>query len=83
MGLPCARIIQERLLANGELQPDDFHLHWRLDRLAALPPIDPTLLLRDPVKIRAWGKDDGKRQPRQLSRVEHVRQETAVAACHL
>jgi hypothetical protein len=41
------------------------------------PPVDPILLLRDPVKILARGKDNGKKGRRELIQVEHARNATA------
>jgi hypothetical protein len=78
MGLPCAHIVQDRMRANGALQIADFHPQWYLDDPAERPPIDPILLLRDPVKVRAYGKDDGKKGRRELLQVEHTRRATAV-----
>jgi hypothetical protein len=78
MSLPCAHLVQKRLQADDRLQPTDFHHQWYLDRLATLPPIDPYLLLRDPVKVRAKGRDDDKRGQRELSQFKHARRATIV-----
>ena len=78
MGLPCAHIVQDRMRANSTLQIADFHPQWYLDNPAERPPINPILLLRDPVKVRAYGKDDGKKGRRELLQVEHTRRATAV-----
>ena len=78
IGLPCAHVVRDRLKINSSLHPDDFHTQWRLDRRADLPPIDPALLLRDPVKLRARGKDNGTKKRRERIAVELARQVTAV-----
>jgi hypothetical protein len=36
------------------------------------------LLLRDPIKIRARGKNDGKKGPRERIQIEYTRNTTAV-----
>jgi len=77
LGLPCAHLVQEKLRANELLQLDNFHPQWYLDNPAVRPPIDPLLLIRDPVKIRARGKDNGKKGPRELIQVERGRRATA------
>jgi hypothetical protein len=64
--------------ANGALQIADFYPQWYLDNPAERPPIDPILLLRDPAKVRAYGKDDGKKGCREFLQVEHTRRATAV-----
>jgi hypothetical protein len=65
MSLPYEHIIQDRLKKNGMLQPQYLDTKWRLDRLATLPPINISSLLRDPIKIRARGKENGQKIPRQ------------------
>jgi hypothetical protein len=70
--------VQERLLRNSSLQTSDFHPQWYLNNPETRPPIDPILLLRDPVKIRVYGKDNGKKGPRELIQVERAREATAV-----
>ena len=78
MGLPCAHTVQDRLRNVTPLQINDFHPQWFLDNSAECPPVDPILLLRDPVKIRTRGKDDGKKGKRELIRVEQARNMTTV-----
>src|SRR3954464_3351617 len=65
LGLPCAHIVQDRLLQKSSLRPEDFHPQWYLDNPAERPPINPILLLRDPVKVRAHGKDNGRKERRE------------------
>lgn len=79
LGLPCAHTVQERLLQKSALQPEDFHPQWHLDYPAERPPVDPILLLRDPVKVRARGKDNGRKGRRELIQVEHARKATTVS----
>ena len=72
IGLPYIHKVQELMRANQTLEVNDFHFQWRLDRLEKLPPLNPRLLLREPEIIKLRRKDDGKRDLRQLSRVERI-----------
>ncbi len=61
MGLPCSHRIQERLASNGVLALDDIHCHWHLERPIVPVPIDPRLLVVDPMVIRPRGRAPGSR----------------------
>jgi hypothetical protein len=51
-GVPCAHTVYARIEAVERLKVDDFHPQWHLRRSEDFPPIDPMLLLRDPVVVR-------------------------------
>jgi len=62
MGLPCSHRIQERLVNDDVLHPDDIHPHWHLKRaIAPLLPIDPRLQVVDPLVICPRGRPQGAR----------------------
>jgi MULE transposase domain len=50
-GVPCAHQIYAKNEAFERLTVNDFHKQWHL-KGTDLPPLDPSLLLRDPVVIR-------------------------------
>lgn len=69
-GIPCAHFLQNRLFNGEVLGPDDFHLHWHLDRdpqRVVRPPIDPLLQIGDPLVIRRRGRPARTRAAAQNS----------------
>src|ERR1700742_1819290 len=57
-GLPCRHLYLEKKAQGLSLSPNDFHDHWRIDRLRDLPPIDPVLLIKDPIQIQSRAEID-------------------------
>jgi hypothetical protein len=72
-GLPCAHLYAERTSKGDSLRVDDFHIQWRLDRLRQLPPIDPLLLIKDPIRVRSRLTTNAEENRREPSLVEHIR----------
>jgi hypothetical protein len=52
-GVPCGHAYSDKKAAGQSFQVTDFHIHWRLDRLKNLPPIDPVSLYKDPIKVQS------------------------------
>ncbi len=71
MGLPCAHLYNDRRSIGITLLVRDFYPQWRLDRTREFAPIDPILLLKDPLKVRSrlTVTNSGGRE---LSRFEHI-----------
>ncbi|KAJ6126055.1 hypothetical protein N7471_010548 [Penicillium samsonianum] len=60
-GFPCIHIIKEHNdKDNGRIGPDLFHQQWHLYSVDA-PPIDPLLLIQDPLRVRRRGRPRGAR----------------------
>src|ERR1700742_4799094 len=51
-GLPCRHLYLEKKAQGRSLGVNDFHAHWRIDRLQNLPLMDPILLIKDLVRIQ-------------------------------
>ena len=79
-GLPCAHIYLERRSLGSSLQVEDFHAQWQLNLGRQLDPIDPLLLIKDPVKIRSRFTSSQKGRERSL--VEIVRAEGSSKPSH-
>lgn len=75
MGLPCAHTVQERLRANSTLRIDDFDPQWYLHNPAEQPPIDPMLLLRDPIKSVPAAEMTVERHLESISRLSALEQQ--------
>jgi hypothetical protein len=63
---PCAHKYYETKENGERLKPADFHKQWFIRR-RDLPPLDPLLLVRDPLKIR---DRPGKRQLSFFERID-------------
>jgi hypothetical protein len=74
-GIPCAHKYYETKENGERLKPADFHKQWSIRR-RDLPPLDPLLLVRDPLKIR---DRPGKRQ---LSFFERIDIDLTTATTH-
>jgi hypothetical protein len=72
-GVPCAHMLYEKIETVEYLKVSDFHPQWHLKQEKDYPPINPTLLLRDPLIVRD-SKSRGKasKTGRILSAFEHV-----------
>lgn len=68
-GLPCAHLLQRRLLEHSSLEIDDFDVQWRIDRLGELAELPPIRKITDPLTVRTRFT---KSQKRQLSLFEAV-----------
>ena len=68
-GLPCAHLLQRRILEHLPLDITDFDIQWRIDRLGELAKLPPLRKITDPQTVRARYS---KSQKRQLSLFEVV-----------
>jgi MULE transposase domain len=79
-GVPCAHTVYSRLEAIERLEIDDFHPQWHLRKTTDFTPINPALLLRDPVIVRdRKGKGKATSTGRVLSAFEAVNMEVITA----
>lgn len=60
-GYPCIHVIKRHLDENRQLSPSLFHQQWHLYKLGEAPPIDPRLLIQDPLPVRRRGRPRGAR----------------------
>lgn len=60
-GIPCIHIQRRYGDDHKQLEPDLFHQHWHLYGVDDAPPIDPTLLIQDPLRARRRGRPRGAR----------------------
>jgi hypothetical protein len=60
-GYPCIHIIKRHLDENNQLSLSLFHQQWHLYALGEAPPIDPRLLIQDPLPVRRRGRPRGAR----------------------
>jgi MULE transposase domain len=78
-GVPCAHMVYEKIEAVECLKVSDFHPQWHLKREKDYPPIDPALLLRDPLIVRdSKSKGKASKTGRMLSAFEHVDQSSTI-----
>ena len=78
-GFPCIHIIKRYQDEQRGLEPELFHQHWYLYDLAEAPPIDPLLLVQDPLLIRRRGRPRGAAnfvRPSQASSTQRSIQST-------
>jgi MULE transposase domain len=71
-GLPCAHILQERILQRVPLEIEDFDIQWRVDRLQELTDLPAIRRIVDPLTVRSRFT---KSQKRQLSMFEIVQRQ--------
>ena len=68
-GLPCAHLLQQRILQHLPLEIADFDVQWRVDRLQELAQLPPLQKVVDPLTVRSRIT---KSQKRQLSLFEVI-----------
>jgi hypothetical protein len=77
-GVPCAHTVYSKIESMERLEISDFHPQWYLRRPEDFLPINPALLLRDPVVVRDHkSKGKASKTGRMLSAFEHVDVTTA------
>ncbi|OGE47089.1 hypothetical protein PENARI_c066G04429 [Penicillium arizonense] len=59
-GFPCIHLIRQYEEEKKSFEPELFHQHWHLYSVSA-PPINPLLLLQDPLQVRRRGRPQGAR----------------------
>ncbi|CRL17567.1 unnamed protein product [Penicillium camemberti] len=74
-GYPCIHIIKEYEDEHKYLEPELFHQHWHLHRISA-PPINPILLLQEPLQVRRRGRPRGARNFISQSTTQQAIQES-------
>jgi hypothetical protein len=74
-GIPCAHTIYSKNEVFERLTINDFHEQWHLDKGKDNIPIDPSLLLRDPVVIRERASGKKTKTGRTRSGFETVNSE--------
>jgi hypothetical protein len=77
-GLPCRHLYLEKKAQGLSFTVNDFHNHWRIDRLQDLPPIDPILLIKDPIRVRSRAQNEAGVQTRIPSFFEIVEAENTL-----
>jgi hypothetical protein len=78
-GVPCAHMVYEKIEAVECFKVGDFHPQWHLGQEKDYPPIDPALLLRDPLVVRdSKSKGKASKTGRMLSAFEHVDQTSRI-----
>ena len=77
LGLPCAHRVLQRLTAVDQFTVTDFDDQWRIDRRAALPPVELIHTLQDPARLVRGVRRQRRRETnrRGRSRFEHVAHE--------
>ncbi|KAJ5855723.1 uncharacterized protein N7529_009667 [Penicillium soppii] len=65
-GFPCIHLIKQYLHEGKGLEPELFHPHWHL-RGINTEPIDPRLLVQDPLPVRRRGRPRGAHNFNQLA----------------
>lgn len=80
-GFPCIHLIKQYLDTHRSFEPELFHQQWHLYKLGKAPPIDPLLLVRDPLPVRRRGRPRGAAnfvQPSQVSNTQQSTQDIAI-----
>lgn len=78
-GFPCIHLIKQYQDTHRSFEPELFHEQWHLYKLGEAPPINPLLLVCDPLPVRRRGRPRGAAnfvQPSQPSNTQQRAQQS-------